>query len=254
MEPHTGPQDRLTDVSVPESLYTDGFAILRGLVEPERLARLSAEADRLEALAERGAIAAETVRSRPTVDGGKVLERIDPFQGLSPELDGFCADNAGRAILTKVFGEEPQIFKDKLIFKRPGDKGYGLHQDCPYLEEFLPFPDSLYSLAVCLDPATRANGALCVYAGYHRARLPSPAGEARDVDPAQVSEDRRTVFEAQPGDAILFHSLTPHESGANQAAGKRRMLFLTYCPASKDHLRQAYYARFASGLNGGVFV
>ena len=43
------------------------------------------------------------------------------------------------------------LFKDKLIFKRPGALGYGLHQD--YIA-WKSFPESFVTVIVAIDPAT----------------------------------------------------------------------------------------------------
>ena len=64
--------------------------------------------------------------------------------------------------LGELYGEEACLFKDKLIFKPPGVKGYGLHQDWI---AWPGFPRSFLKVLVPLDAADVANGCTVVYPG-----------------------------------------------------------------------------------------
>ncbi len=62
-------------------------------------------------------------------DGRKVVERIDPVIDVSALFNDVLQDNRILEPLRQMFGEDPVLFKDKLIFKVPGMRGYEMHQD-----------------------------------------------------------------------------------------------------------------------------
>ena len=68
-------------------------------------------------------------------------------------------------MLAALYGDEACLFKDKLIFKPPGMKGYGLHQDWI---AWPGFPESFLTVLVPLDPAGVDNGCTEVFPGYHK--------------------------------------------------------------------------------------
>jgi ectoine hydroxylase-related dioxygenase (phytanoyl-CoA dioxygenase family) len=59
------------------------------------------------------------------------------------------------------------------------------------------------------------------------------------------------VWEAVPvraGDALWFHSRTPHRSGPNSSTRPRRALYPTYNARSEGDLREEYYRQKAAEL------
>ena len=108
-----------------------------------------------------------------------VVHRRVPFETFDPVIDLVARSArrlalrpaaAGRCCAT-LYGEPACLFKDKLIFKPPGVKGYGLHQDWI---AWPGFPRSFLTVLVPFDPADRDNGCTVVYPGYHHAGPLSP--------------------------------------------------------------------------------
>jgi ectoine hydroxylase-related dioxygenase (phytanoyl-CoA dioxygenase family) len=65
-------------------------------------------------------------------------------------------------------------------------------------------------------------------------------------------------METIPGDLLIFHSLTPHQSGKNHTTHPRRSLYLTYNAERAGNLRDEYYKHYMENIVGkqmhGSFV
>lgn len=223
------------NTSIREQVATDfqrnGFCALRDRFSPFEVKSWLAESERV--WNQPGLVTADSfrVQHRQRLDGNKVLERLD---WVIPESDVFTAlaqDPRITEPVARLIGGDIVLFKDKLIVRPPGTHGYGLHQDFPYWEASGIPADELLTVCIALDETDRDNGTLGLYRGYHDRRLPAPAGEPLDADPASVDGCCEEVFALQPGDMVLFHSLVPHRSGANTSLRQRRMLYFTYTHA-----------------------
>ena len=173
------------------------------------------------------------------MDAGRLIERIDPVIDVSPIFDAMVRDERIVKPLHAIFGDEPKLFKDKLIFKLPGMSGYTMHQDQAWWQ--LCPPDDILSVLIVIDGADASNGGIEVFSGYHD-KLRTPEGELRnfnDEEAAQIDEQRGVLPVTTPGDVVIFHSLTPHRSGPNTAQKSRRSLYLTYNAARVGDLYQA---------------
>jgi ectoine hydroxylase-related dioxygenase (phytanoyl-CoA dioxygenase family) len=143
--------------------------------------------------------------------------------------------------LAQLLGDQPSLFKDKVIFKPPGMQGYKAHQDYAYWQWLPAAPDSLLTVLVALDAATAENGAVEFFPGHHRALLTAP-GAPDDVDEWALYGPGE-VLATSPGDVVIFHSLTPHRSGDNNTPSMRRQLYLSYNGAAHGDLYGVYYDR-----------
>lgn len=226
------------------SYHETGYLILRGVLTDIETKVLQYECDRL--LMPSVYNDPKNIRAgyRHAPDGTGTLERLDPVHDASILFGALVRDERIIAPLRDVFSDEPRLFKDKLIFKLPGVGGYTMHQDAAYWQVF-PY-ESLVSVMVAIDGASRENGGLELFAGHHD-RLLSTPGELRNFtenEAAKVDEARGELIETSPGDLVIFTSLTPHRSGQNVSDRSRRQLFLTYSPAKSGELYKAHYQHY----------
>src|SRR6516225_3935045 len=153
--------------------YEDqGFLIVREVFTPDEVAAAGAEAERL--VARQDLIDMRNLRCRwqPHCDDGECLfETFDPVIDIAPVCAQLARHSRLLAILGELYGESACLFKDKLIFKPPGAKGYDLHQD--YIA-WRDFPRSFVTVLVALDPSDRDNGCTEVFPGLHRSGCLSP--------------------------------------------------------------------------------
>ncbi len=223
----------------------DGYVIVRGLLPAAKIARATAEA---ETLLERCRPLMNTrnlrCRWQPNTKTGECeFETFDPVIDLSPACRDLAFDSRLLEVLAELYGEPACLFKDKLIYKPPGIKGYDLHQDWI---GWPGFPRSFLTVLVPFDPAGRDNGATEVFAGYHHQGALAPEdGEYHALSPERVDPARGVLMELAPGDVAVFGGFTPHRSAPNHSDRWRRQLYLSYNKLSDGgEQRTRHYEEF----------
>jgi hypothetical protein len=229
--------------------HRDGFVIIRSLFSPDEMAGVSREADRLFTDFEH-LKSVNNLRCRwqsNVFTGECTFETFDPVIDLSPRYWELAHHPKLLAVLQELYGEPACLFKDKLIFKPPGVKGYGLHQDWIAWEGF---PRSFLTVLIPIDPATCDNGCTIVYPGYHqRGPLTPPDGTYRELPEEIVDEAQAVPLVLEPGDIAVFNGFTPHRSDPNLSDRWRRQLFLSYNAASDGgNQREKHYRDFHAWL------
>jgi 2-aminoethylphosphonate dioxygenase len=227
----------------------DGFVVVRGLFDPELIADAAADADRVRA--EFAALVnTKNIRCRwqdNVFTGECQFDAFDPVIDLSPVCRTLAHDPRLLALLHDLYGGPACLFKDKLIFKLPGAKGYGLHQDWIAWERF---PRSFLSVLVPLDAADEENGCTLVYPGCHHAGPLTPAdGTYRELPAGTVDEATAVPLVLEPGDVAVFGGFTPHRSNPNLSDRPRRQLYFSYTKESDGgDLRERHYQDFHAWL------
>lgn len=230
----------------------DGFLFLRGVFSAGEILQFQAEADRL--LASEW-VHEKNLRTRPRrlPSGALEVERFDPVIDVSPLFHSAVHSDRILVPLREIFGEEAVLFKDKLIFKVPGMSGYTMHQDYAWWqpqgsESELPGidPNKILSVMVGIDAANAENGAIQLFPNRHHELLSTP-GELRNLNDAEIAVlDASTAVlgETQPGDVVIFHSLTPHCSDRNTSTRSRRQLYMTYNARSAGDVYEAQQVHY----------
>lgn len=205
----------------------NGWLVIRGAVEPARVAALEAALD---------AVVPETQYALGYA--GRVVEIASISRG-STALFEHAHDRRIAALAAEAL-DVPRIryFQDT-AFLKPGRGGGGVdwHQDYAYFT-FLDRPVAL-TVRLALTPCTRENGCLRVVSGSHRWGLSgegltfvadrvvsaietlSPEGQAR-------VKDDHVVLELEPGDISIHHCLTFHGSHENPSARPRKTLAVRF--------------------------
>lgn len=218
-----------------------GAVILRNFFDAEAIENLIREADRLLAEFHAGRVEKHRVGFRPTVSGTNTFERFDPVCDIAPEFAEIARNPRLMALVQALIGGEPFLLKDKLIYKLPGDKGYGLHQDYPYFFAEDAPAERFVSVAITIDSLAQEDGGLRLVLDRHDRIQPAPEDNPKDCDPAAVADAPEWNSSVGAGSVIAFHTLTPHSSGPNKSQRTRRMLYLTYTVTEAGYLRDEYY-------------
>jgi hypothetical protein len=222
----------------------DGFLVVRGLFSADEMRQAAAEADRL--FARRDLIDSNNLRCRwqdHYQTGECRFDTFDPVIDLSPLMDRIAHDERILDLLGELYGEEACLFKDKLIFKPPGAKGYALHQD---FMGWNGFPESFVTVLVPIDAADEENGCTEVFPGYHRQGCLSPCdGEYHELPLSAIDESTGVKLVLSPGDLAVFGCMTPHRSSPNCSQTWRRQLYLSYnAQSDAGQQRDAHYREF----------
>jgi ectoine hydroxylase-related dioxygenase (phytanoyl-CoA dioxygenase family) len=155
-----------------QAYNNQGFLVVRRVFTPDEIAAAVTEADRL--VNRKDLIDTRNLRCRwqPHCDDGECLfETFDPVIDIAPVCAQLARHPQLLAILGELYGELAHLFKDKLIFKPPGARGYDLHQD--YIA-WPSFPRTFVTAAIAIDPCGLDNGCTVVYPGYHHQGCLSP--------------------------------------------------------------------------------
>lgn len=230
--------------------YQDlGYLVVRGLLA-DRIPEALAEADTL--FQRKELIHSHNIRCRwqPHFQTGECLfETFDPVVDISTVCAELAEDPRLLALLADLYGEPACLFKDKLIYKPPGMKGYGLHQDWI---AWPGFPTSFLTVLIPFDAACVDNGCTEVFPGYHRQGSLSPKdGQYHELPAEAVDEARCVPLELEPGDVAVFGGFTPHRSAPNRSDRWRRQLYLSYNKRSDGgDQREKHYKEFHRWLRG----
>lgn len=224
----------------------DGFVVCAGLFTTGEIRQLSEEADRL--LVERSdLISPKNLRCRfqPDVTSGEPLfEVFDPVSDIGPVCAAIAHDRRIQVLLSQLLGEPVWLFKDKLIYKPPGAKGYDLHQDIP--AEWPGFPQTFHTVLIAIDPMSAENGCTVVYPGLHRRGfLAKPGTNGYPLPDECVQGVDAVSLNLAPGDIAIFGGMVPHRSAPNRSRRSRRALYLSYNGSSDGgSMRDRHYREF----------
>lgn len=227
----------------------DGFVVFRSLFRPKEMVEAAAEADRLLTDHE-NLKSVKNLRCRwqnNVFTGECTFETFDPVIDISPVCRRLAYHPGLMALLREVYGEPACLFKDKLIYKPPGVKGYGLHQDWIAWDGF---PRTFLTVLIPFDPADRDNGCTIVYPGYHHAGPLIPLdGQYHELPEGTVDEAKAVPLVLEPGDVAVFSGFTPHRSDPNVSERWRRQLYLSYNALSDGgDQREKHYQEFHAWL------
>jgi 2-aminoethylphosphonate dioxygenase len=207
--------------------HEQGYLVLRDFFPSTLMAEAANEADTL--LRRIDLMDGNNLRCRWQINvhtGAREFETFDPVVDLSPLCARIAADARLLAALAALYGEQACLFKDKLIFKPPGTKGYGLHQDWI---AWPGFPRSFLTVLAPFDRADADNGCTQVFPGYHKqGTLSREDGQYHELPAELIDEARGVNLELDPGDVAIFTGFTPHRSAPNRSSRWRRQLFLSY--------------------------
>jgi hypothetical protein len=179
----------------------------------------------------------QLLRHRELTESGPRLCRTEGFATRHEGLGRLLSSGPLLAQASALLGEPAVLYKEKINHKAPGGAGNAPHQDAPAY----PFVDVHVSCMVAVDDADLDNGCLEVVSGAHHRLLPTD--QRGCVRPDVVATLDWVPVPVRAGQALWFHSRTPHRSGPNRSRRERRAIFPTYNAASEGDLRAAYYRR-----------
>jgi hypothetical protein len=204
-----------------------GFVTVRSRFNRSEVARWQAECDRLWAVLSTSSEESR-IQFRGHENGTAIADRIDPLLDVSPLFKRLSRDPRIVKAVEDALDGHSKVIKAKLITKRPGTHGYGLHQDYPYWQHYGIPADHMLTVQVAVDPSNDENGGVELWPSMHREVLPSPPENPLDVAESAVAVDQAELIPLSVGDLLIFHSLAPHRSAPNKSIHSRRAVFITY--------------------------
>jgi ectoine hydroxylase-related dioxygenase (phytanoyl-CoA dioxygenase family) len=149
------------------------------------------------------------------------------------------AERTGRLAAALVGWDGVRILQDNCIWKPPGTKSLGMHQDGAYLDYLVP--PEMITCWIALDDTSAEAGTITYAAGSHRwPRAPknreefhAPPDWLAPLERAlpEGEELRLVPIEVKAGGASFHHHNTFHGSGPNTATVHRRAVISHLLPA-----------------------
>jgi hypothetical protein len=239
--------DSVADSEAIEHFNVHGWLLTEPL-DMAQVALLQSWIDEIERWGDNG----EWLHYRESTVHGPRLCRTENFVPFHAALGSFLTTGVLLDTASALLGEPAVLYKEKINYKAAGGGGYAPHQDAPAYR----FIETHVSCMVAIDDSLISNGCLEVVSGAHQEVL--DMNETGCITDELVASFEWTPVEVLAGQALWFHSRTPHRSGANTSPLSRRALYPTYNAASEGDLRERYYeqklAEFADADDTGPRV
>jgi ectoine hydroxylase-related dioxygenase (phytanoyl-CoA dioxygenase family) len=253
-----------------EAFERDGFLIVEeGFIDDETVELLRERFDRLFAGDYATGISPDEVnwvagrdpedRTRQICNGWKA----DP--GIAGQV---LSERTGRLAAELMGWDGVRILQDNCIWKPPGTKSLGMHQDGSYLDYLVP--PEMITCWIALDDTSAEAGTITYAAGSHRwprspknrAEFHAPPDWLAPLDRAlpEGEELRLVPIEVRAGGASFHHFNTFHGSGPNKAEVHRRAVIshlvpadTAFHPANADPVYSRYRKRGDLGMDDSYF-
>lgn len=241
--------EQATTVIDVEQYHRDGFLTTPSALSPTDLAILREASD--EVLAK---CAAEPDRYRRRIEWEKdhldsdhqtgmdrVIRKLEPVSDLLPVFAEYAQHPGIVDPLRQIFGEEVELFEDKLNLKLPGGSPYPWHQDWACC--WRAHTDELITCFIYLDDADAEMGCLQVIPGSHTGKpiLPFKEGSKFEIDPDHVPSERAVPAPLPAGGMIYFDPYLLHYSALNMSNRPRRTIIYTYNPARLGKINEGRF-------------
>lgn len=234
-----------------EQFHEDGYAIIRGLFDPQEMAEIQEAA---RAIYAEGLTHPSSYRHKNLYfdviddpDGGHVVLQAHWFAWINETLDRYRRDPKVFGVLQPLLGDDIKQIANQIHWKPPGARltGFRFHQDLRFRDKNAlggdPFGNSV-TLGLAIDRTTAENGALQVFPGSHKLGYLGLSddggvlmkGTTAEEELRRVGLDPDSVVtcELEPGDAVMWSLLTVHGSGANRSSYDRAFNINSYVRAS----------------------
>lgn len=165
---------------------------------------------------------------------------------LNAVVDKFRMDPRLIRIVTSVIGPDTKQLNNQFYFRLPGDgDSFAWHQDVMFRSPRSEYPglvdqDAYLQTAIIIDPMRAANGGVEYVLGSHKLgdlhvvddhNFSALRGFEREVNAAKFNHLPTKLFDADPGDVIIWSSLIVHGSQPNRSSGHRSYLMNGFAKA-----------------------
>jgi ectoine hydroxylase-related dioxygenase (phytanoyl-CoA dioxygenase family) len=228
------PDDEATDLTTEQraQFARDGYVVVPEVASPDELAAVTAELDELEAKTERWLRKQEG--ERVDIAEADAITFTAWCVTRSPAARAFTKNPTLLGLCNELLGPDVNLYWDQAVYKKPEKpRPFPWHQDTGYT---FTNPQHYLTCWVSLNGATVDNGCPWVLPGAFRNgtylhRWVEPIGWQclDDVDGAVPAE-------VPAGGAVVFSSLTPHQTGPNLTGEPRKAYIVQYGLAGMERV------------------
>ena len=250
-----------------EQYREEGYAIVRGFIDGDRVERLQKEAR---------SVYEEGLKHHATYRNGNLSFQVLPeshfdkryvlqaywFSWINDYFEQIRRSDDYLLLLEGLLGRDIKQVAQQLHWKPPGVNvsGYRFHQDIRFRQgsDIDKIAASTVTTGLAVDRATKENGCLQVVPGSHKLGYLGLSDDSNDgmlmkgltaeeelrsagIDPADIVD-----LELEPGDLAVWGLLTVHGSAPNKSAHDRAFLLSSYVQA--EHSERGEWA-FRNGVS-----
>lgn len=238
-----------------ERFKTDGFLIVERIVDPALADSAAARfAPMFRGEFEPGVLPDE-VNWQEGRDADDLTRQIcNGWKGDRAIASVVLREDIGRACAILAGWSGARIMQDNVLWKPPGARPLGFHQDNSYLEWLAP--QELQSYWIALDDTTDEGGTMELVRGSHRWASSPPARQFHgpeayraemEAAAARAGVEPDIVPVVVPrGGGVFHHGWSWHGSGFNNSQQPRRTLVLHAIPSQAHYVK----ANFSQGIHG----
>ncbi len=241
------------NASQQQAFTEDGFTTVDRLISIEQVERLrSAFEDVFQGQFETGVQPDEVNWQYADGDPDKTRQICNGWKASRVIAETVLSASLGQAIAQLAGWSGVRIMIDNVIWKPPGAKSLGYHQDSAFLNWLTP--SDLVTCWIALDDTSEAAGTMELVRGSHRWTLRTPEGEFHAPDnyrapmlkaaSTQGVDPDIAYIEVPAGGGSFHHGHTWHGSGENRGAVHRRALVLHALRAETEFAPE----HFAEGI------
>jgi phytanoyl-CoA hydroxylase len=227
----TGPYLRLsTDQAA--SFSTDGFVILPAALLPKSIDKVRSVADELEK--ERQS-ELDAKGGREGISETKAITFSSHLAAKSAVLTEFVKNEVFAELCCDLIGPDVNLYWDQAVYKKPENpRRFPWHQDNGYT---FVLPQQYLTCWTPLTEATVDNGCPQIVPGMHKLgtlkhTYVDPLGWECFADPPAAP----VAAPVEPGDVVVFSSLSPHLTGPNVTTSTRKSYIVQFAPAGAEVL------------------
>ena len=213
----------------------DGFLIIDQLVDDATVMALRASFDRLfRGEFETGVTPDEVNWQQGSGDPSLTRQICNGWKADREIAKVILREDIGKAIAELGDWPGTRVMIDNVLWKPPGTRPLGYHQDSAYLDWYRP--SDLLSCWIALDDTTAEGGTVEFASGSHKWTHSTAAGEFHGPEQyrkhMEIAASRQGVepeiayVEVAKGGGSFHHGWTWHGSGHNRATVPRRALVL----------------------------
>jgi Phytanoyl-CoA dioxygenase (PhyH) len=224
-----------------EAFRRDGFVVVdEGFIDDETVERLQQRFEPLFAGRYETGIRPDEVNWVPGRDPEDRTRQICNGWKADPCIAAqILSERTGQRAAELIGWDGVRLLQDNVIWKPPGAKSLGMHQDGSYLDYLVP--PEMITCWISLDDTSAETGTITYAAGSHRwprsaenrGEFHAPADWLAPVERARPpGEDLRLVpLVVRAGGAAFHHFNTFHGSGPNTGSVHRRSVISHLVPA-----------------------
>ncbi|MDZ4857434.1 MAG: phytanoyl-CoA dioxygenase family protein [Candidatus Hydrogenedentes bacterium] len=210
-----------------------GYVVLRGFFSPEEMEVLLAEVKK-----------AGSQQGREHCLNKDNMVFFGNIARESQVLKDFVTQQRIIDAMRQLAGDDIWIRWDQAVGKYPGGADFPWHQDNAYNK----LKDMHFQFWIGLTPMNKQNGGVWLQPGSHKFGL-LPHSKVENHLSCDVKPCKEEFIESQPGDVLIFSSLTLHYTTRNYSENERWAWVIEYmsCDFYDPHMRPPYFIASENG-------